>query len=101
MDSVMKRRSLTLACDGSANNPALKLKFSGTPASFNTQYLETSESDLGLEIRVDGTATEPGRWVDFYFNTLPKLTAVPVLKNGGSVNAGVFNASGTLSVEYL
>lgn len=90
-----------LACDGSANNPALKIKFGGTPAVFNAQYLETSENDLGLEIRINGAATAPERWVDFHFNALPKLTAVPVLKTGGSVNAGVFNASGTLSVEYL
>ncbi len=90
----------TLQCDDSSDNPGLKFKFSGTGSAFNANLLETSESNLGLRLKQGGSNWNLNTWTTFNYNAAPRLSAVPVARGSGGIDAGDFTATGVLSVEY-
>ncbi len=90
----------TLQCEDAASNPALRFMFGTTGASFNANLLKTSENNLGLRLKQNGNNWNLNNWLNFTYNTVPTLTAVPVPNGTGGIDAGDFTASGTLSVEY-
>jgi type 1 fimbria pilin len=89
----------TLDCTGAPTN-ALKLQFQGTGAGFDTSVLETSKSDLGLELRSNGVKLPMNTWFNFTDPARPALTAVPVKATGSTLTGGAFTAASTLLVDY-
>lgn len=89
----------TLECTGTANN-SLKLQFQGSGASFDSTVLTTSKTDLGLELRSDGSKLPLNNWLLFTDPARPVLTAVPVRASGSTLSGGAFTATSTLLVDY-
>lgn len=90
----------TLQCYNAAENPKLKLKFTGTPAGFNSAYMGTSEGNLGLRFMAGENSWAFDTWMPFNYDSAPLLWVIPVASGSGGIDAGTFTASGTLSVEY-
>ncbi|MDR7021458.1 fimbrial protein [Aeromonas salmonicida] len=91
--------SYTLECTGATNN-SLKLQFQGSGASFDSTVLTTSKTDLGLELRSDGSKLPLNSWLLFTDPARPVLTAVPVKSSGSTLSGGAFTATSTLLVDY-
>lgn len=97
----------SLDCEDSANNPALKIQFTGTDAQAvpNSTFkvagkLRTTDNNLAVKINADGQQLKLNDWFPFNYKTKPKLTAVPVPSNEGGIRGGEFMATSILSVEY-
>lgn len=92
----------TLDCDDAALSQSLRLQFAGTGASFGSGLLRTSEPELGLRFKQNGTVFALNQWVSFQYGNPPHLSVVPVTSaaEGLGVNDGEFNASATFNVEY-
>lgn len=91
----------TLDCDEPATGQGLRLQFLGTGAVFNTNLLQTSERDLGLQFKINGNAFNLNTWQNFaYTNTLPSLSVLAVASSIGGIDDGEFTATATFNVEY-
>jgi len=88
-----------LDCTG-ATSATLKLQFQGGGAGFDASVLGTSKTDLGLELRSDGTKLPMNTWLNFTDPARPVLTAVPVKATGSTLKGGAFTAATTLLVDY-
>ncbi|EDU60700.1 fimbrial protein [Providencia stuartii ATCC 25827] len=96
-----------LDCEDAADNPALKIQFTGTDAQSvpNSTFkvagkLRTTDNNLAIKINANGQQLKLNDWFPFNYKTKPQLTAVPVPSDEGGIRGGEFTASGTLSVEY-
>lgn len=90
----------TLDCDDTPLAQGLKLQFAGTGASFNGNLLRTSEPDLGLRFKSNGTVFPLNGWVNFMYGNPPTLSVVPVVSDVNGLNDGEFTATATFNVEY-
>lgn len=90
----------SLDCADAGSNPGLRLMFNGTGAAFNANLLKTTTTNLGLQLKANGTALNMNTPLDFMYDTKPSLSAVPVKSGTDGVAGGEFTASATLSVEY-
>lgn len=91
----------TLDCDGPPAGQLLRLQFLGVGASFNSNLLQTSERDLGLQFKMDGNNFNLNSWQNFtYTNTLPSLSVLAVASSVGGIEDGEFTATATFNVEY-
>ncbi|HBU6132877.1 TPA: fimbrial protein [Enterobacter cloacae] len=88
----------TLDCSAAAVN-ALKLRFVGEGAEFDSEVLNTTHGDLAIEIRQSGNKLANGEWLNFTA-TPPKLSAVPIVRPGRVLTPGQFTATATLEVDY-
>ncbi|HHK4130848.1 TPA: fimbrial protein [Enterobacter roggenkampii] len=88
----------TLDCSAAAVN-ALKLRFVGESAEFDSAVLNTTHADLAIEIRQDGNKLGNGEWLNFTA-TPPKLSVVPIVRPGRVLTPGPFTATATLEVDY-
>lgn len=91
--------SYVLDCTG-ATSPTLKLQFQSGGAGFDSTVLATSKTDLGLELRSNGTKLPMNTWLQFTNPARPVLTAVPVKAIGSTLSGGAFTAATTLLVDY-
>lgn len=99
VDGVRYEQALeTPDCSAAAVN-ALKLRFVGESAAFDAEVLNTTHTDLAIEIRQDGNKLANGEWLEFT-TTPPKLTAVPIVRPGQTLTPGPFTATATLEVDY-
>lgn len=94
-----------IKCEDAADNPAIKIQFTGTDASSsNTNFavgmLKTTENDLAIKILNGSQQLKLNDWLPFRYNSKPTLYAVAVPSDTGGIKGGEFTASGTLSVEY-
>ncbi|MEQ4623862.1 MULTISPECIES: fimbrial protein [Providencia] len=94
-----------IKCEDAADNPAIKIQFTGTDASssntgFAVGMLKTTENDLAIKILNGSQQLKLNDWLPFRYNSKPTLYAVAVPSDTGGINGGEFTASGTLSVEY-
>lgn len=91
----------TLDCGEAPAGQLLRLQFLGTGSPFNSNLLQTSERDLGLQFKMDGTAFNLNTWQNFtYTNTLPALSVLAVASAVGGIEDGEFTATATFNVEY-
>lgn len=89
----------TLECTG-ATSSSLKLQFQGSGAGFDSTVLTTSKTDLGVELRSDGSKLSLNSWLLFTAPARPELTAVLVKSSGSTLSGGAFTATSTLLVDY-
>ena len=86
--------------DGTLN---IKLAVSGTPASFSNNAFKTDKTDLGIEIKHNGSLVIPN---EFY--PVPNignggnwnLVAAPLASGGKEIAEGEFNASATIVAAF-
>jgi len=97
--NYMKDINYILECKNLVSNN-VKIKMSGQAAVFNNNYLQSSQSDLGIKITANGNLLPVNQWLDFLYPNLPKMQAVPVKNSSGVITSGSFMATATLMVEY-
>ncbi|MEZ2896482.1 fimbrial protein [Providencia rettgeri] len=96
-----KNINYTIDC-GSQNviNPNLKLKFESEPADFNSNFVRTTNPNVGLKIVSDGVLLPPKEYKNFNLSNKPSLVVYPVLNTEEDIELGLFEATGVLKVEY-
>jgi len=87
----------TVVCTGGGSN-AMTLKLTGTGASFDTQSLATSKTDLGIRLFINGAVWPLNTSVKFTYPQLPAMEAVPVKRPTSTLAAGAFSATATVVV---
>lgn len=98
-DAYRQPVNFTLSCSNLGTND-MRLRFTGTPAGFDTNSLATDKSGLGIRLLQAGNPLSVGDWVSFIYPTLPTLEAVPVKDPTATLSGGVFTGTATLMVEY-
>ncbi|MCU6406185.1 fimbrial protein [Enterobacter quasiroggenkampii] len=99
VDGIRYEQTLeALDCSAAAVN-ALKLRYVGEGAEFDGEVLNTTHTDLAIEIRQDGSRLANGEWLNFTA-TPPKITAVPIVRPGRVLTPGPFTATATFEVNY-
>ncbi|QCP59343.1 fimbrial protein [Pantoea sp. SO10] len=78
---------------------SLKLRFTGIGASFDQDVLDTNHTDLGIELRAQGTKLPLNSWLPFV-GVPPAMSAVPVKRVDSELKPGAFNAVATLEIDY-
>lgn len=85
-----------------ATKPAMNIQVRGTGSSFDTNVLETSNPNLGIEFYRDSNNAEMklNTWYDLKYPTLLRIDASPVTDDYSKLTAGAFTASAALVVQY-
>ncbi|CAI1043075.1 fimbrial protein [Serratia fonticola] len=86
--------------DAAGGNWALKLSLSGSAAGFDTEALMTDKANLGIRIYQNGQPFTPNSTLKIDLANPPRLEAVPVKKEGGTLIEGAFEAWATLRADY-
>lgn len=98
--NYLKGIDYTVTCTNTSSNE-MKLSIQGTATDFDDNAaLQTNMNDLGIELQQDGKKLKPGDWINFTYPTFPVLEAVPVMRSGGTLTAGVFTAGATMVVDW-
>ena len=103
IDGTYKTITLEYAldCSRSATNE-LRMQVRGSSTSFNpTLLVVPGYANLGVALKKDDSTFALNSWMDFNANKTPVLKAVLVKRSKDSaVEAGDFNTSATLVVDY-
>jgi len=89
-----------ISCDRTTEDGQLYLSVTGTGSDFNSDYLMTSVSGLGIEIKAEDALYKLNSQLKVDIASPPKLTAVPVKEATTSLAAGEFSAAATLQAFY-
>ncbi|WP_024547674.1 fimbrial protein [Siccibacter turicensis] len=84
-------------------NPAqqgMKMTISGTPATFNSMLIKTSNAGLGILLYNGNNPITPGAAIAFNYTAPPVLYAVPVAQNNTSLSTGPFTSTATMIIAY-
>lgn len=79
----------------------LKLSVNGTATTFEPSAVQSSETDLGIQLLQNSVPFRLNSPLIISLSTPPMLEAVPIKKPGASLEPGGFTASATLLAEYL
>ncbi|MBF7997766.1 fimbrial protein [Rahnella laticis] len=91
----------TVSCsnlDGS-ETPELLLTVSGEATTFDDAAVQTNIDGFGIQIQNGDKPLKLNEAFSFKYDSLPKLSAVPVKQNNVELNAASFNATVRLVVE--
>lgn len=88
-----------LNCSNASTN-ALRMRIHGNEAGFDGALAVPSHPNLGIAFKRDDIAVGVNQWFDFNAQKPPVLQAVPVKRQGGTLQAGTFSAGATLVVDY-
>lgn len=92
--------SYSLQCTGNTSD-TMTLSIQGTPADFDSgAALEGGHGGLGIELLHDGDRLKLGDKIAFTYPTLPSLQAVPVKKEGATLETGEFSVGATMVVDW-
>lgn len=90
-----------LDCSSMNTSRSLKMVIQGVGASFDANALKTSIPDLGIKIQANGSDYPLNTALNFTnASSKPVLTALLVQKPGVTLDAGDFNATATMMVDY-
>ncbi|MDO5405095.1 MAG: fimbrial protein [Proteus sp. (in: enterobacteria)] len=98
-DNYKQKMDYTLNCK-TTGDPSMSLKFTGDGAGFDTRYLQTSVTDLGVLFKTTDTNIYMKTPFQFNYQTRPELYAVLVKKSGATLPTGSFTATATMQVYY-
>jgi type 1 fimbria pilin len=101
IDGVQYAKTLeyTLDCSNAAKD-AVKMKISGNAATFDKTILQASQPALGIKFLSNGDSMDLDNWLNFDRNNPPVLQAIPVKDSGGTLVAGEFTATATMTIDY-
>lgn len=98
-ENYKQKMDYTLECQ-TLDDPSMSMKFTGDAAGFDTRYLKTSVTDLGVLFKSADTNIYMTKPFSFNYKTKPELYAVLVKKSGAILPSGAFNATATMQVFY-
>ncbi|WP_171045825.1 fimbrial protein [Pseudomonas edaphica] len=101
IDGVYKTITLdySLNCTNATTNE-LRMYVNGRVTGFDSKALLIPNNDnIGIALIKDGTRLQLNRWFDFDPRKQPVLQTV-LVRVSGKINAGAFQASATLAVDY-
>lgn len=98
-ENYKQKMDYTLDCK-TTGNPNMSVKFTGESAGFDTRYLKTSVTDLGVLFKATDNNIYMGSSFPFKYETPPELYVVLVKKSGAILPSGGFNATATMQVYY-
>lgn len=98
-ENYKEKMDYTLDCKATGD-PSMSLKFTGDSAGFDTRYLQTSVTNLGVLFKTSNTNIYMTKPFQFNYKTKPELYAVLVKKSGATLPTGAFNATATMQVYY-
>ncbi|MDC6118403.1 fimbrial protein [Serratia rubidaea] len=98
--NYLKQVEAPLKCDDSQLKWDLWLEVHGQATAFDKAAVQSSVTDLGIHLMMDGKPLELNKPVLITPAPTLKLQAVPVKKAGAELPEGAFDASATLLVEY-
>ncbi|MBU3895540.1 hypothetical protein KH388_22895 [Serratia rubidaea] len=98
--NYLKQVEAPLKCDESQLKWDLWLEVHGQATAFDKAAIQSSVTDLGIHMLLDGKPLELNKPVRITPAPTLKLQAVPVKKIGTELPEGAFDASATLLVEY-
>ncbi|MBH3259025.1 fimbrial protein [Serratia marcescens] len=87
-----------LDCKNNSTN-TMRMRVLGNVASFNSNAIQSSKSNLAIALMADGKPLNIDSWVNFTYPNKPVLQAVPI-KGSGTLTSGFFRAGATLMVDY-
>ncbi|SOB49567.1 fimbrial protein [Pseudomonas lundensis] len=90
----------TITCAGSTLPWEMILTVKGTATSFESSAVQTSVTDLGVQLLQNGQPFTLNTPMVINPASPPALEAVPVKRPGTTLNAGGFSAAATLLAEY-
>lgn len=94
-----KEISYDVSCEKSTTN-AVKMKIDGLTTDFDTQALKLNKPNLGIALYNGNTRISFNTWFNFTWPNKPVLKAVPVRRPNAPLQAGAFDGSATMTVEY-
>ena len=99
IDGVNYRKQVpyTVTCGPQPTN-SMTVKLEGAGAGFDSAVLNTSKSDLGIKLLLNGANWPLNQSANFTYPTMPRMEAVLVKKTGSALAGGAFSAAATLVV---
>ncbi|WP_121500745.1 fimbrial protein [Entomohabitans teleogrylli] len=98
-ENYKREIDFTLDCQQAVNN-ALKLRITGTPASFDPSALAGGKTGFGIAFLHGTQRLALGSWLNFSPVSVPELAAVPVKDGSVNLDGGAFNVVASLVVDY-
>lgn len=98
-ENYKQKMDYTLSCK-TAGNPKMSVRFTGDSAGFDSRYLKTSITNLGVLFKAGSSDIYMGRGFSFDYKTPPDLYVVLVKKSGATLPGGAFSATATMQVSY-
>jgi type 1 fimbria pilin len=104
IDGVKYKKNIDYFLDcSSAQSSDLKMKLSGSPATFDSDLLKVNESNhdsLGIKLLVNGSGMAINQTINFNSLSPPVLEVVPIKDSSGTLTTGEFSSFATLAIEY-
>lgn len=97
-ENYKKSIPYSLRCSGYSST-SMRFKLSGD-RGYNSQYLTTNKTGLGLAFYMGGRALPLNEWRSFNYLSPPTLESAPIKQSGANLSSGPFSSTATLLVEY-
>jgi type 1 fimbria pilin len=97
-----KRIPYFVSCTGdiSGTNALLKVSLQGVEPGFGKGLLRTNNANLGIKLlQENGEQVMLNTWLNFTYPNTPLLYAVPVKRDGNTLQGGIFSGAATLIVD--
>ncbi|AZE62709.1 MULTISPECIES: fimbrial protein [Pseudomonas fluorescens group] len=98
--NYLKPVPYTITCGSDTLPWALKLSVNGTQTGFDSSAVQSSVTELGIQILQNGVKLDLNTPLDISLGAPPVLQAVPVKEAGATLAPGGFTAAATLLAEY-
>ncbi|CAI0854579.1 fimbrial protein [Serratia proteamaculans] len=95
-----KKKPVTYSVNCGGPSSAVKMLIEGSSADFDSDVLQTDQTDFGIALLNNGSRYPINTWVNFDTFSPPQLEAVPVKRVGARLQGGAFSAGATMKVEY-
>ncbi|AGO57465.1 fimbrial protein [Serratia plymuthica] len=89
-----------ITCQPGATTLELGLRVVGPPTVFDGAALQTNVADLGIRLLQNGQPLQVNQRIAIDPQNPPRLQAVPVKKEGGTLSEGLFEVAATLLADY-
>lgn len=97
-----KKIDYGVTCEIVQESRQLKLKVTGTAASFDAKLLNTTVTGLAIRLETSPSQQiEVNKAIDVTLGNLPELYAIPIKNASAVLSEGDFTSSATLQVDYL
>ncbi|WP_455872361.1 fimbrial protein [Serratia proteamaculans] len=95
-----KKKPVTYSVNCGGPSSAVKMLIEGSGADFDSEVLQTDQTDFGIALLNNDRGYPINTWINFDTSDPPKLEAVPAKRVGARLQGGAFSAGATMKVEY-